>query len=140
MKRLSPIVVSLAVFGLLAPQFPAQAAKLPVAAFKPLKLAPYVAKAGAIGYIIPLVPAHLEGVIRSVEGTTLIITDEEGTDYTVDIEQAAVLNYAGKKAKRDILAEGDLVVVDGYLARNSTGMTARRVIDAGPAPKKPALE
>lgn len=115
---------------------PAFAAGLPVASWKPLKLPAYVTKTGVIGYIVPLTGAHVEGVIASIDGLTLIVTDEEGTDYTVDIEQAVVMNRVGKKVKRDVLDVGNVVAVDGYLARNSTGMSARRIINAGPVEKK----
>lgn len=119
---------------------PAFAAGLPVAAWKPLKLPSFVTKTGAIGYIVPLTGAHIEGVIASMEGLTLIVTDEEGTDYTVDTEQAVVVNRVGKKVKRDVLEVGTLVAVDGYLAKDSTGMSARRIINAGPVEKKIVLE
>ncbi len=111
------------------------AAGLPVAAWKPLKLKPYVAHDGALGYTIYLTGGHIDGVVSSLEETTAIVTDADDVDYTVDLAEASFVNYAGKKAKREDVKVGDRVVVDGYFANKSTGMSARRVIDAGPAKK-----
>ncbi len=118
---------------------PAFAAGLPVAAFKPLKLPAFVTKAGAIGYTVPLSGAQVVGTVASVESETAIVTDGEDIDYTVDLEDAYFANVVGKKVKERDVAPGDRLVVDGYLAKNSTGMSARRVINLGPA-KKTALE
>lgn len=136
MKSLSLRAVGALVVALMLLGTPAFAAGLPVASWKPLKLPAFVTKTGAIGYIVPLTGAHIEGVISSMEGLTLIVTDEEGTDYTVDMEQAVVVNRVGKKVKRDVLEIGNIVAIDGYLAKNSTGMSARRIINAGPVEKK----
>lgn len=134
LKAVSALALAGSLFGT-----PAFAVGLPVAAYKSLKLKPYVTHGGALGYTISMTGAQIDGTVASLEGFTAIVTDSEGVDYTVDMENALFLNYAGKKTKREQVNIGDRVVVDGYLARNSTGMSARRVIDAGLA-KKTALE
>lgn len=111
------------------------AAGLPLSIYRPLKLPPFTTHDGALDYTIHMQGGQISGVITADEDGMYTVTDAEGTDYTVDTESAKFVNAVGRKAKPADVVVGDLVVVDGYFALNSTGMSARRVIDVGTAPR-----
>lgn len=99
------------------------AAGLPSAGYRPLKLPAFS----------NMEAGRVDGTVDSMDDMILMVISEDGTGYTVDTGSAKFVNAFGKKAKRETVQIGDRVVVDGYFAKNSTAMLARRVIDAGMA-------
>lgn len=111
---------------------PALAAGLPLAGYRPLKLPAFTAHEGPVGLAIYLTPGQIAGTVTAMDEETFRVALDEETEYTVDISLAAFVNTVGFKAKRQDVSLGDRVVIDGYIANRSTGMSARRVINVGP--------
>lgn len=73
------------------------------------------------------------GTVSAIAGSTLTITNNGGTPYTVDATSATILK-AGKTAGFSDIAVGDVIVAQGTV--NGTSITAASVRDQG-APKAP---
>lgn len=68
----------------------------------------------------------VHGTVSSVSGTTLIVTDPNGTAYTVDASKATVMKAQATASVSDI-AVGDTVGVRGTV--NGTQVTATDIMD-----------
>lgn len=106
----------------------AWAAGLPLAGYRALKLPAFISQ--DVGR---MEGGRVDGTVDSMDEAAFIVVSDDGTGYTVDVASAKFLNADGKKTKREVVQVGHRVVIDGYFAKNSTAMDARRIIDVGMA-------
>lgn len=86
--------------------------------------------------ITPLIQGNgqpiIAGVVATINGTTLTITNKSGITYTVDVSNAKTQND-GALSTFSTIAIGDNVVVQGTV--NGTNVVAYSIIDQGSTPR-----
>jgi hypothetical protein len=89
--------------------------------------------ASPVAAVVTVLPAHLEGFVTKVDGSTITLTDESGFTRTVRTSSATTYEKAGAAGKASDVTVGAFVRARGAVDADGTTLDATTVSTGRPA-------